>query len=408
MNKEIERQLNIIPARTINLVSRDELRKRIQNALKTKTPLRVKYGADPSAPDIHLGHVVVLNKLREFQELGAVIIFIIGDFTALIGDPSGQSQIRKPLSPETIRVNAQTYQEQVFHILDPQKTEIRFNSEWFSSLSCENMLKLCANATIAQMLARDDFQKRFTEKQAISLAELLYPIIQGYDSVMIKADIELGGTDQLFNLLIGRDIQKAFSQKPQTIMTLPLLKGLDGKRKMSKSLNNYVGISEPPREMFGKLMSIPDSLIWDYYSLVLAKSNAEVKALRLAVETNKKHPRDVKDAIAQEIVSRFHSSQLAASASEEFKRIFSAHKYPDTIPTVTIPMSERKNGKLWIASLLVTAGLAKSRGAARRLIQQGAVRIGEKKISDAQAELEIPDGSIIQVGKRGFARIVSS
>lgn len=405
--EEIDRQLDVITARTVNLISQEDLRKKIQKALETHKPLRVKYGADPSAPDIHLGHVVALNKLREFQELGHTVVFIIGDFTGIIGDPSGRSETRSPLSRDTIQANAKTYQDQVFRILDPGQTEIRFNSEWCASLSFEDVLRLSAQVTVAQMLARDDFQKRFAENQSISLVEFLYPLIQGYDSVMINADIEVGGTDQLFNLLVGRDLQKAFGKETQAVMTLPLLEGLDGVKKMSKSLGNYVAVNEPPREMFGKIMSIHDNLMWRYYSLILCKSDSDIQAMRQAVEQGKQHPRDIKDALAQEVVARFYGADAARTVSEEFERVFSEHKLPDTIPFLTIPMSQRKNGRLWIVSLLVSAGLADSNSAARRLIQQGAVTVDGEKISDVQAELKIPDGCIIQAGKRGFARIIS-
>lgn len=407
MTKEIDRQLDIITARTVDVVSREELRKKIQTSLRNAKPLRVKYGADPSAPDIHLGHVVGLNKLHEFQKLGHTVVFIIGDFTGMIGDPSGRSETRKPLSRETILANAKTYQDQVFRILDPNRTEIRFNSEWCSSGSFEDMLRLSANATVAQLLAREDFNKRFKENQPISLVEFLYPLIQGYDSVVINADVEVGGTDQIFNLLVGRDLQKAFGKEPQAVLTLPLLEGLDGARKMSKSFGNYIGITESAREMFGKIMSINDSLMWRYYSLVLCKTDRDIQDLRQAVEQGNQHPRAVKDALAREVVARFHEADTARAASEEFARMFSEHKSPDQILTLTIPMSQRKNGKLWIVSLLVSAGLAESNGAARRLIQHGAVRVGNEKISDIQAELDIPDGCIIRAGKRGFVRIVS-
>ncbi|MBU4200165.1 MAG: tyrosine--tRNA ligase [Verrucomicrobia bacterium] len=405
MKAEIDRQIDFLAARAVNLVSREELQEKLERAAKERRALRVKYGADPSAPDIHLGHVVGLNKLREFQDFGHTVVFIIGDFTGMIGDPSGQSATRKPLTREQIQANARTYQDQVFRILDPARTEVRFNSEWCAGMSFEDVLKLSAHVTVAQILARDDFQKRFAENNPISLVEFLYPLIQGYDSVMVNADIELGGTDQLFNLLVGRDLQKAYGQAPQVALTLPLLEGLDGVRKMSKSLGNYVGINEPAREMFGKLMSIPDALMGRYDALVLGRPQAEIDAARQAVETGARHPRQAKDELARRIVARFHGAAAALAASEEFTRVFSEHKLPDTIPAVTIPITQRKNGKLWIVSLLVSAGLAKSNGAARRLIQQGAVKVGDEKISDVQAEREIPDGCVIQAGKRGFARI---
>ncbi|MBU0716428.1 MAG: tyrosine--tRNA ligase [Verrucomicrobia bacterium] len=405
--REIDRQLDILTARSVDLVSRAELRRKLETAAAAKRPLRVKYGADPSAPDIHLGHVVGLNKLREFQDLGHTVVFIIGDFTGMIGDPSGRSETRKPMSPEQIAANAKTYQDQVFKVLDRSRTEVRFNSEWCAGLAFPDVLRLTAHVTVAQMLARDDFQKRFKDNQPISVVEFLYPVIQGYDSVQVDADIEVGGTDQLFNLLVGRDLQKAFGKEPQVVLTLPLLEGLDGIRKMSKSLSNYVGITESPREMFGKIMSIPDALMERYFTLVLGRPDNETKALEQAVASGKRHPRQVKDELAQAIVARFHSPAAALAASAEFERVFSEHKQPDEIPTIVIPMTQRKNSKLGVMALLVAAGLAESNGAARRLIQQGAVKIGETKITDIATELAIPEGCIIQAGKRAFARIVS-
>lgn len=400
MNNPIEKQLEILTARSVDLVSRAELRRKLETAAAAKRPLRVKYGADPSAPDIHLGHVVGLNKLREFQDLGHTVVFIIGDFTGMIGDPSGRSVTRKPLSREQVAANAQTYQEQVFKILDRARTEVRFNSEWCAGLSFPDILRLTAHVTVAQMLARDDFQKRFQDNQPISVVEFLYPIIQGYDSVQVNADIEVGGTDQLFNLLVGRDLQKAFHKEQQVVLTLPLLEGLDGVRKMSKSLGNYVGVTESPREMFGKIMSIPDALMPRYASLILGRPEPDGAR-------EQRHPRQVKDELAQAIVARFHSPEAARAASAEFARVFAEHKQPDEIPTVVIPMDRRKNGRLGIIALLVAAGLAESNGAARRLVQQGAVKIGETKITDIAAEPVIPEGCVIQAGKRVFARIVA-
>lgn len=409
MNIPIDRQLDILTARSVDLVSRAELRRKLETAAAAKRPLRVKYGADPSTPDIHLGHVVGLNKLREFQDLGHTVVFIIGDFTGMIGDPSGRSATRKPMSPDQITANAKTYQDQVFKVLDRSRTEVRFNSEWCAALSFPDVLRLTAHVTVAQMLARDDFQKRFKDNQPISVVEFLYPIIQGYDSIQVDADIEVGGTDQLFNLLVGRDLQKACGKEPQVVLTLPLLEGLDGVRKMSKSLGNYVGITESPREMFGKIMSIPDALMGRYTSLVLGRPAKEPSLpLEKAAAKGERHPRQVKDELAQAIVARFHSPAAALAASAEFERVFSEHKQPDEIPTVVIPMTQRKNGKLGVVALLVAAGLAKSNGAARRLIQQGAVKIGETKITAIAAELAIPEGCVIQAGKRAFARIVSA
>jgi len=405
MNFSLDRQLEIITSRAVDLVSRNELRAKLEKAAVQNRPLRVKYGADPSAPDIHLGHVVGLKKLREFQDFGHTVVFIIGDFTAMIGDPTGRSETRKPLSREEVAANAKTYQDQVFRILDKKRTEVRFNSEWCSALSFEDVLKLSAKVTVAQMLARDDFQKRFRDNHPISLVEFLYPVIQGYDSVVVKADLELGGTDQLFNLLVGRDLQKAFAQEQQVVMTLPLLEGLDGVKKMSKSLGNYIGINEPPREMFGKVMSVSDELMWRYFSLTLCRKGDDIARLQQSVKNGSLHPREVKDELAREITAMFHGAEKAADASAEFARIFSEHKLPDEIPEIKVPSSETRDGKARIIDLLVVAGLAESKGAARRLVQQGAVKIDGKKISDLAAEVPLSGDNLLQSGKRGIARI---
>lgn len=401
----IERQLEVITARAVDLVSRDELRRKLENALSQNKPLRIKYGADPSAPDIHLGHFVCLKKLREFQDLGHTIVFIIGDFTGMIGDPTGRSETRKPRAREEIAANARTYQEQVFRVLDPAKTEVHFNSEWCAGMTFDNVLKLSARVTVAQMLARDDFQKRFRENQPISIVEFIYPIITGYDSMMVEADVEVGGTDQLFNMLVGRDLQKSFGCEQQVVLTLPLLEGLDGVKKMSKSLDNYIGINEPPKEMFGKVMSIPDELMWRYFSLVLCRSESEINGLKKDMESGARHPRKIKDDLARDIVAVFFGNDAAKAASEEFARVFSEHKLPDEIPTVNVPAADLKDGKIWIISLLVSAGLAESKSTARRLVQQGAVKIEGQKITDAQAEIQVAAGNILQAGKRGIVRI---
>ncbi len=407
MNTALEKQLAVLAAHSVDLVSRDELRRKLACAAAAKRPLRVKYGADPSAPDMHLGHVVGLNKLRQFQEFGHTVVFIIGDFTGMIGDPSGRSETRRPMTPEQISANAQTYREQVFKVLDPARTEIRFNSEWCAPLSFADVLRLSAHVTVAQMLARDDFQKRFRDNQPISLVEFLYPVIQGYDSVKVQADVEIGGTDQLFNLLVGRDLQKAFGVEQQVVLTLPLLEGLDGSRKMSKSLGNYVGIAEPPREMFGKMMSLPDELMGRYFMLLTGRTEEEIRGWEQEMAHGKRHPRQLKDELACAVVARFHGREAASAASAEFARVFSANQLPDNIPSVIIPEGERENGKIWIVALLVRSGLAESNGAARRLIQQGAVKFAGQKITDCSVALPPQEGDVLQVGKRGFIRIVS-
>lgn len=405
MPPSIDPSFQALASRSVDLHSADELRARLERARKENRPLRVKYGADPSAPDIHLGHVVGLNKLREFQDQGHTVVFIIGDFTGMIGDPSGKSQTRKALSREKVRENAKSYQDQVFKILDPARTETRFNSEWLSPMTFEDVIRLSAHVTVAQMLARDDFGKRYAAQQPISLVEFLYPLIQAYDSVMVQADVELGGTDQLFNLLLGRELQKVFGQDPQIAMTLPLLEGLDGVHKMSKSLGNYIGVSEPPKEIFGKMMSVSDDLMWRYSALVLCRPEAEIEALKKAVQAGRRHPRQVKDEIAQEVVAKFYGAVAARAASEEFAKVFSQDQVPADIPTVRLEAADRPDGRMNIVALLVKAGLASSNSEARRLVQQGAVRVGDVRISDPKAAVAVPEGAVIRCGKRGFARV---
>ena len=401
MKMSADQQVEVLSRRVVDFVSPGELRTKIEAAARENRPLRVKYGADPSAPDIHLGHVVGLNKLREFQDCGHTVVFLVGDFTGMIGDPSGRSQTRKPLSREQVEENAKSYQKQVFKVLDPGRTEIVFNSQWCSPMKFDDVIRLSAHVTVAQMLARDDFGKRYAEQQPISLVEFLYPLIQAYDSVVLKADVELGGTDQLFNLLLGRELQKTFGQVPQVVMTLPLLEGLDGVHKMSKSLGNYIGVTEAAKDIFGKVMSVSDDLMWRYFSLVLCLGEDEVRALQDAVGKGERHPRDIKDELGRRVVEKFHDVAAATTASEEFARVFSGKQVPKDIPDVVVAA-----GKIGIVHLLVQAKLASSNSEARRLVQQGAVEIGETRVSDPKAELDPVDGTVIRCGKRGFARIV--
>ncbi len=405
MSSDAQKQFETLASRSVDLVSADELRAKLKKSAEDKRPLRIKYGADPSAPDIHLGHVVGLNKLREFQEFGHTVVFIIGDFTGMIGDPSGRSQTRKALSREEVQANAKTYQKQVFKVLDPKRTETRFNSEWFSPMAFDEVLRLTSHVTVAQMLARDDFGKRYASSQPISLVEFLYPLIQAYDSVMVKADLELGGTDQLFNLLLGRELQKTFNQEPQVAMTLPLLEGLDGVNKMSKSLGNYIGVNEPAKDIFGKVMSVSDDLMWRYFSLVLCLPDAELRALQEAVKSGQRHPRDVKDELGRKVVAKFFDDRAGKEASEEFARIFSNKELPKDVPTLRLKGDELKDGRIPLVSVLVKAGLASSNSEARRLIQQGAVEVGEARVADPKAAIEARDGLVIRCGKRGFARL---
>lgn len=380
-----------LAARAVDLIAREELTRK----LASNRPLRVKYGADPSAPDLHLGHVVGLNKLREFQDAGHTVVFIVGDFTAMIGDPSGRSQTRKPLSREQVKANAETYRRQVYQILDPARTEMRFNSEWLSPMGFEDVVRLTAKVTVAQMLAREDFANRYRASAPISLVEFLYPLIQAYDSVMVKADIEVGGTDQLFNLLLGRELQKELGQEPQVVLTLPLLEGLDGVQKMSKSLGNYIGVTEPPQEMFGKVMSISDELMWRYYELVLCAAPAEIAGLRA------RHPREAKDELARRVVARFHGEEAGRAASAEFARVFTQSELPAEIPEFCIP-----DGPMGLVQLLVKCQLASSNSEAKRLVEQGAVRLDDARMADAKAQVLVRKGLVIRSGKRGFARIV--
>ena len=365
--------------------------------LKENRPLRIKLGADPTAPDIHLGHTVVLNKLRQFQNFGHEVIFLIGDFTATVGDPSGKNATRPPLSREDVLRNAETYKEQIFKILDPQKTKIVFNSDWLGELGTVGMIRLASNYTVARMLERDDFKKRFSNQQPIAIHEFIYPLLQGHDSVHLKADVELGGTDQTFNLLIGRELQKADGQKPQVAMTLPLLVGLDGEKKMSKSLGNYIGVTEAPSEMFGKIMSISDELMWDWYNLLSFRPLTEIAQLNSDV-ANGKHPRDVKILLAKEIIARFHDEASADAAEQEFINRFQKGAIPDEMPEFTF------EGEMGLASLLKEAGLVPSTSEAIRAAQQGGVKIDGEKVEDVKQTAQ--KGTFVyQVGKRKFARI---
>jgi len=397
----LEQTLERLTARAVDLVSRAEL----EAKLKQARPLRIKYGADPSAPDIHLGHVVGLNKLREFQDAGHTVVFIIGDFTGMIGDPSGRSQTRKPLDRAQVAANATSYQQQIFKVLDPSRTEIRFNSEWFAPMKFEEVIRLSAHVTVAQLLARDDFSKRYAAQHPISLVEFLYPLIQAYDSVMVRADVELGGTDQLFNLLLGRELQKVFGQEPQAVLTLPLLEGLDGVNKMSKSLGNYIGVNETPKDIFGKTMSVSDDLMWRYFSLVLCRPEGETAVLRQAVQTGARHPREVKDLLAREVVAKFCGEAAASEASAEFARVFSAHQVPTDIKDLALQPADLVEGKIGLMALIVKAGLAESNGEAKRLIQQGAVELAGQKCGDPRAQVEPAEGAVLRCGKRGFVRL---
>ena len=369
--------------------------------LKAGRPLRVKAGFDPTAPDLHLGHTVLINKLRHFQDLGHHVMFLIGDFTAMIGDPTGKNTTRPPLSREQVMANAKTYQEQVFKILDPEKTEVCFNSAWIDDLGTAGMIKLASSYTVARMLERDDFSKRYRNGQPIAVHEFLYPLCQGYDSVAVKSDIELGGTDQKFNLLVGRELQKHYGQTPQCVLMMPLLEGLDGVNKMSKSLGNYVGISESPRDIFGKLMSVSDELMWRYFDLLSFRPSTEVVRFKQEV-TEGRNPRDLKVLLAQEIVARFHSAQAATEALADFEARFRQGAIPEDIPEVSLSAPD---GALSIAQLLKQAGLVSSTSDALRMIDQGGVRIDGARIEDKSLSLKAGSEIVAQIGKRKFARV---
>tara|TARA_B100000287_G_scaffold385609_1_gene392888 strand:+ start:1569 stop:2756 length:1188 start_codon:yes stop_codon:yes gene_type:complete len=393
----MKENLNLIKRGIDELISEDEL----ITKLKSKKRLIVKAGFDPTAPDLHLGHTVLINKLRHFQQLGHQIVFLIGDFTGMIGDPSGKNKTRPALDETEIKENAKSYKNQVFKILDPKLTDVRFNSEWSNKLGAEGIIKLASQYNLARMLERDDFNKRYKSNQTIALHEFLYPLIQANDSIALQADIELGGTDQKFNLLVGRELQRAYGQDPQVVITVPILEGLDGKNKMSKSLNNYVGIDESPSEMFGKIMSISDELMWRWFELLSFKSIDEIKALK-ADQVNGKNPRDIKIELAKELIARFHDDQSANLAEENFINQFQKKNIPDDIEEVSITISE---SSIPLTNLLKESGMTSSASEAMRMIKQGAVRINEEKITDTKHIIDSGSSAIYQVGKRKFKKI---
>jgi tyrosyl-tRNA synthetase len=395
---EIESALALIGRGTEEILLEESLRKKLESG----RPLRVKAGFDPTAPDLHLGHTVLINKLRQFQDLGHQVLFLIGDFTGLIGDPTGKSATRKPLSREEVEANAATYRDQVFRILDPERTEVVFNSQWMDSLGAAGLVQLAAQHTVARMLERDDFSKRYKSGQPIAIHEFLYPLIQGYDSVALRADVELGGTDQKFNLLVGRQLQESYGQEPQVVITLPILEGLDGVQKMSKSLGNYIGITDPPDDMFGKVMSISDELMWRYFELLSSRGMAEIDSWRASVAEGA-NPRDIKFQLALELVGRFHSPVAAQAALEGFVARFQRGVVPDDLPEVSVTAPDA-NG-LPIANLLKEGGLVKSTSEALRLVAQGAVRLDGERVGDGRKVCPVGAEHLVQVGKRRMARI---
>jgi len=393
----MEDNLNLIKRGIDELLNEDEL----LSKLKKKKQLVVKAGFDPTAPDLHLGHTVLINKLRHFQELGHKIVFLIGDFTAMIGDPTGKNKTRPPLDPSDIKKNSKTYTNQVFKILDPELTEVRFNSEWCSNLGAEGIIKLASQYNLARMLERDDFSKRYKSNQSIAIHEFLYPLIQAYDSVALQADVELGGTDQKFNLLVGRELQRTYEQEPQVVITVPILEGLDGTNKMSKSLGNYVGIDEAPDEMFGKIMSISDDLMWRWFDLLSFKSSEEIQAVK-DQQSDGMNPRDIKISLAKEIISRFHDEDAADKAEHNFLNQFQKKNIPENIEELSL---EWKEPSILLPNLLKESGMTESTSEAIRMIKQGAVRINEEKITDPKHSVNKGEASIYQVGKRKFKKI---
>jgi len=400
----IEEQIKIISKGADEIIDVEELKEKLTKAQKEGRPLRVKLGLDPTAPDIHLGHAVVLRKIKQMQDLGHKAIIIIGDFTAMIGDPTGRSKTRPPLSREEVLENARTYQEQIFKIIDKEKTEVRFNSEWLGELKFSDVIELAGKYTVARMLEREDFKNRFENQQSIGIHEFFYPLMQGYDSVAIKADIELGGTDQRFNLLMGRTLQKDYGQERQVALLMPLLEGTDGVEKMSKSLGNYIGIYEEPDQMYGKVMSIPDELMIKYYELATDIHPDEIERIKTSLEDGTYHPRDAKMRLAREITTLYHGEEAAIKAEEQFKAVFQKGGVPEDIPSFKVPENIISEEGIDMTRLIVEAGMAPSTSQARRLINQGAVKVNGEKISDIKIS-SLKNQDIVQVGKRNFVKI---
>lgn len=396
----IDEQLDYLRKGAVEIIREDDLRAKLERSARTGVPLRVKYGADPTAPDIHIGHTVVIRKLRAFQELGHTAIFLIGDFTGLIGDPSGKNATRPQLTREEINANAETYKTQIFKLLDPEKTVIDFNSRWMDTLGADGFVRLAARVTVKQILERDDFEKRLAEERPIALHELLYPLVQGYDSVALSSDVELGGTDQKFNMLVGRNLQREYKQEPQVVITMPLLEGTDGVQKMSKSYGNYIGINEPAPEMFGKVMSISDELMWRYYELLTDLRPQEISELRAAAAAGARNPRDLKVELAKRIIADFHAPPAAEAAEAEFNRVFKRKEIPDDIEERAVVAGVRK-----LSRLLVETALVASMGEARRLIEQGGVRVDGERSDEQEINVETGQMLLIQVGKRRFLRV---
>ena len=401
---EVERQMQVLRRGAVEILEEHELREKLARSLREGRPLRVKLGMDPSAPDIHLGHTVVLRKLRQFQDLGHQVILVIGDFTARVGDPTGRKTTRPALTVEQVRANARTYADQVFRILDPQRTRLVYQ-EWFEEMGFDDVLRLAATYTVARMLEREDFKNRLESGQPISLHELFYPLMQAYDSVALEADVELGGTDQKFNLLVARDVQREYGQEPEVALLMPLLVGTDGVEKMSKSLGNYIGLTDPPGEMYGKTMSIPDPLIVPYLELLTDMPEAEIERIRQAMASGDLNPRDAKMMLARLLVTQYHGEAAAREAEERFVQVFQRRELPEDIPEVRLEPEMVRSGAARVVDLLVAAGLVESRSEARRMVRQGAVSVDGRRIDDEQAALAVSDGSVVRVGRRRFARL---
>lgn len=402
MNYTIEEQIALVERGTVDIINKEDLAAKLKKSAETGRPLKIKAGFDPTAPDLHLGHTVLIQKLKHFQDLGHEILFLIGDFTGMIGDPTGKSKTRPPLTREDVARNAETYKEQIFKILDPDKTRIVFNSDWLNKLTSLDMIRLASQLTVARMLERDDFRKRFDNQQAISIHEFLYPLIQGYDSVALEADVELGGTDQRFNLLMGRDLQRTWEQEPQVVITLPLLEGLDGVNKMSKSLGNYIGITDAANDIYGKMLSISDELMWRYYELLSDLSSEEIAHLKRRVEEGAVHPKTAKMQLARELTARFYDQEAALAAEAHFETVFKKHELPEEIPEYHCTPPE---ATIWLPKLLAEAGMVKGTGEGRRMIKQNAVSLDGEKISDQEYQVPARGEVLLKVGKRKFCRV---
>lgn len=403
MKTSIEKQVELIERGAVNVISRADLVKKLEKSATTGVPLKIKAGFDPTAPDLHLGHTVLIQKLKHFQDFGHEINFLIGDFTGMIGDPTGKSETRKPLTVEQVEKNAESYKEQIFKILDPEKTKVVFNSTWLNTLTSKDFIMLASQLTVARMLEREDFKVRFENERPISIHEFLYPLIQGYDSVALKTDVEIGGTDQLFNLLMGRDLQRVWGQEPQVVITMPLLEGLDGVNKMSKSLGNYIGITESADNIYGKTLSVSDELMFRYYELLSDLCADDIVRLKSEMASGKAHPKVVKQQLARELTARFHGADMACQAEENFERVFSQHELPEDMPELTLPASP---DGVWLPKLLVDTAMVKGSGEGRRMIQQGAVTMNGKKVSDVEMVVKTEGEILLKVGKRRFCRVI--